>query len=673
MTLDEMVAQMEQLRQNRETYQLQQTAQKVIETQPDSALGYYYLGEAYIEYWQFQEAVDALNKALERDANNVLYLRRKAFALLKMQHVDGLAIYEKLLAEQPNDGGLCLELGRYYVDNWNADKAQPLLKKAMELLPNDWEPPYQLARILYSSGLKAEEALPLINRAVELKPCVETLDLRVGVNKFLKNFEACEADLKQLIDMSPRQSNYWHNLANFYIEIEEWTKGDAAYTRAIEIDANNGYPSHYSLISRGDARMQAGNLSGALEDYNAALDMFVKINPQSPIDPMLLSKRAQAKEAMDDLQGAIDDLQTALNSNDNNYYKREWNMRLGQIYVEMQDWAKAEKHLKETAQEGDDWSKGQMYMELGKMYQAQGNLEQAYEHWLLAKTNHAYEAEDYIERYCKAIIEAQKDKQDELVAKEFETYNRPNSRSVFMQRLFDKCWQLDPEKTLHYNLENNPMAMMLPDEFRGILLSVLDDVKPWLLSLHFTFDAATLKIATSLKTESIQTASEQVAGGMGFNFKVDASKFKGLTAYYKILKETAEMAQIHAKRTGGKGNQSDVRVLDLMLEGDDVLRIDGIADKPLTIFCKTTTTDQLPDFSPDEQQELIEKLKARAQEVLMAFMGSMAQGLGNVFKNMNKGGDAFAEEDKTPPPPANNDDDDDDDNDGGADARGDQA
>lgn len=635
MTHEEWSAQLAQKLENKESYSLQELAQQAIAEHPNTALFYYYLGEAHFLNWNYNDALAALQQSVALDSTNLNAQRRLAHATFKTgNETGGVELFQKLIAAHPDNGYIYLDLGRIYAEAWQGAKAIEMLTKAASLLPNEWEAHYLLARTLYSTELRAEEALPIANRAIELNRFNDTIDLRIAINRYLKKHEDCERDYKELIAMHPDHTQLYSNLAAFYSEIEAYDKADAAYTQAIEQEVKNGYQSYYSYQQRGEARLKAGNGTAAIADFNQAADIYLQQNPGNALDATILQLRAQAHEQMGNEEAAVKDLLQALEGE--SYQKTEIRKRLANLYIELQQWAEAEKHLKAMG-EGDEWMKAQSLLELGKLYLAKGDVQQAYTTWKQAQEAGAYEAEGLIKTHCQSILDAQKGAQDDAIRQEFAEFAKYNGRSSFMAQLFGKFWQLDAERSLHFNLENNPFAMMLPDNMRGLMLNVLDDIRPLLQSVYFEFSAETIDIRTSLHKLEKQSHTEEAPGGFG-NFKLnfDPSQFDGLKAYYKIVNESAEFATLYAKRTGGKGDASDARTLQLHLEGD-VLRVEGLTgDKPLTLFFAPKTKEELPTLTAEEQTALFDRLKQRAQEFIVTLMGSMAQGFRNVVQNLDK-------------------------------------
>lgn len=643
MTRQELQEQLAQKQKSQHSYDLRLLAQQAIDTYPNEGFGYYYLGETEMIDWNWAAAVATFGQALAIEPQSVLYQRRQAKAMIKggVEVEAGVALYKNLLEQHPDDGELQFEMGYYYMEQWQTELALLHFRLAVALLPDHWEANFNLARTLFVSAMKGAEGLPFAQKAYELHPDSATTDLLILILKQLGDWDGCTKLYQSLITNNPHDSTQYVAYGFFCTEIGDYDKAEEAFSEAIACEERQGYNSPYTFHNRAEMRLKAGRGSAAIEDYNKAIELYDSQYPDSAKDPNLYIRRAQAKEAIDDQAGALSDLLLALQHTPNNQW--ELQQQIGNIYMEMGEWVQAEQYFKAMQTEGNDWAMGLSMLSLGKLYLAQGKLQAAYDCWQQAKAVHVQEAEGLIAEHCQAILQAERDKGDTELAQAFESFNRANSRSAFMQRLFGKCWQLNPQKTLQYNLEHNPMAMMLPDALRGVLLPLVEDIQPLLRSLYFQFDASKVMIRTSLKGSTVMRSAEQMGNNMGFNMNLDLSKVAQLDAYYKILKETEIMAQIHAQVVPKPHHKQgdDVRILDLLLEGDDELRIDGIGgDRPLTLYFVAKNADQLPDLNAEEQQALMEQLKKRVQEIFLMFMGSMAQGFRNVVQNIRLGNDA---------------------------------
>ncbi len=109
------------------------------------------------------------------------------------------------------------------------------------------------------------------------------------------------ADFKQTLALNPESSLARHNLAVLKKSSVYSSDTETLLTEAIE--KNPKLP--YSYAERGMVRMKAGNLKGALDDYNEAIRL-------NPADPDYWLNRGIIKERGNDLQGALADYQQVI-------------------------------------------------------------------------------------------------------------------------------------------------------------------------------------------------------------------------------------------------------------------------------------------------------------------------------------------------------------------------
>jgi tetratricopeptide (TPR) repeat protein len=155
-------------------------------------------GRNLMKEQRFEEAIQFLNKAIEKDSKNT-----EAF------NARGVALFE---------------LGKY-------NDAMLDYSQAIQLTPNNYKPYFNRAEL--KKALKQmPEALKDYNEAIKLSPKTADLYLNRGVLQYqLNNLDQAIQDFKQACVLNPTDKNAFYNLGNIFFE-----KGDHASLQEAEIN-----------------------------------------------------------------------------------------------------------------------------------------------------------------------------------------------------------------------------------------------------------------------------------------------------------------------------------------------------------------------------------------------------------------------------------------------------
>jgi Flp pilus assembly protein TadD len=218
--------------------ELEVISAKLVETCPSSPRSHYWLGVARFNENQFFAAIRSLRRAIELkdDAPARLALARAYAALNQRQFFKEEIEIAKRLA--PKDASMYFTEGKYYYERENRpDLAEVALRRAIELRPKRVDVrcclalclkaigrlheaetllaetvgladgsrrsdylPYQLLAELYLADEKADQALPLITRAITMEPNSPAGHFLLGKTQWkLKNEKAAIASLQKAI------------------------------------------------------------------------------------------------------------------------------------------------------------------------------------------------------------------------------------------------------------------------------------------------------------------------------------------------------------------------------------------------------------------------------------------------------------------------------------------
>lgn len=145
--------------------------EEAIQSDPDNAEYYYYLGTFQEDREAYAEAVAALESAIERQPEEAKYRFRLGVVYDKWgQKETSIEIMRDVIELDPAHASALNYLGYTYADlGRNLEEAERLIKKALEYKPNDGYITDSLGWVYYKQG-RYPEAVSVLKAAVELVP-----------------------------------------------------------------------------------------------------------------------------------------------------------------------------------------------------------------------------------------------------------------------------------------------------------------------------------------------------------------------------------------------------------------------------------------------------------------------------------------------------------------------
>ena len=259
-----------------------QSLQEAVNTDPQFALGYAELAEAYrmknrLDHnpmW-LSEAAANCKKAAELDNR----LPAVHVTLARIQQVMGhhdlaLQEFQRALEIDPRNADALLGLGGAYAASGRTSDAEAALKKASALRPDSWDN-YNELGIFYEKQGKYAESIAAYKRAIELTPDNAQVYGNLGA-VYLdagdpKMRDEAEKALRKSIQLSPSYAAY-ANLGNLYLTEKRYAESAEVTEKALQLNDrdymvwNNLVYCYGWLKEKDKADAARGRMQGLLEE-----------------------------------------------------------------------------------------------------------------------------------------------------------------------------------------------------------------------------------------------------------------------------------------------------------------------------------------------------------------------------------------------------------------------
>jgi serine/threonine-protein kinase len=290
--------------------------QRALERDPDYALGYAGLGEAYWRLYQLdrdatrvelarkacdralrlndllapvhvtlgiihvgtgepERALADFDRALALDPANADALREKARAYEALARpADAEASFRRAAERRPGYWGTHSQLGAFYFRQGRYAEAERALRRALALAPDNARVLASLGGVLQTAGRDDEAAL-LLERSLALQPNYRAAS-NLGVLEFKRRrYEEAARAFERALALDDRDFRVWRNLASSY----HWAPGQkekarSAWEKAVRLaeDAVRVNPRDAaSLAELASCRAMLGDSARAREDLTRAL------------------------------------------------------------------------------------------------------------------------------------------------------------------------------------------------------------------------------------------------------------------------------------------------------------------------------------------------------------------------------------------------------------------
>ncbi len=240
---------------------------------PDSPFVWNNLGNALRDARRFDEAVRALNKALEQNPD----LGAAHYNLGLTLHLKGdlkgaIGAYTRAIASDPKDAEAHSNLGAAQSVLGNRAAAIAACQKAVELDPKLYQAWNNLGLELRAAG-DLDAAIAAFQKVTELAPAVPAGHSNLGATLHLKgDLDGAAAAYERAIKLAPNVAQPHYNLATVYLQQQKYAEVIALARTAIRLDPK--YANAHAIL--GAALQLTGDIPGA----RAALTEAARLDPR---------------------------------------------------------------------------------------------------------------------------------------------------------------------------------------------------------------------------------------------------------------------------------------------------------------------------------------------------------------------------------------------------------
>jgi len=337
-----------------------------------------------LEADQYEQAANALRELENRAERLNPYERALVYQMLGMsqagqeKYKEALAYFEKCLADEALPNGVMVStrftIAQLYMATEEFDKAAKTLEKWLAEVETPNANAYYLLAAAYYQLDQVEKAIVPAETAIKIakKPKPPWLQLLVGLYYETKQYPKAVEPLEQLIMIDPKKA-YWTQLSSLYAHLEQEEKSLAVMQLAYAQDFLNKNSDlralaqlylYHSLPYRAGLVLEKARADGFIVDDAIYWEMLA--------NSWLLAR---------EFDRALKPLQTGAEISD----KGNLFARLGQLYLEREQWADAAKALKSAIEKGGLTDEGTTHLLLAIAYYQQDQFNSATQHLRIAR------------------------------------------------------------------------------------------------------------------------------------------------------------------------------------------------------------------------------------------------------------------------------------------------
>jgi len=322
---------------------------KAAEIAPDDPYPLVFLGDQYSNEGRWDKAAEAYREAIGRGEDSGLARKRLADVLMLQGKLDeAWKVINQVISSAPKDAAALVVAGRIAAHRNQGEKAEELVRKAIELEPGYGEARVRLAEI--HAGPDPMRALDLLD---DVDPADRSFEkaqlLRADINTRRVQLTEAILDLRRLLDFRPMSVPGRLQLASKYMAVEKY---DLAAKLIEELSRERLDKDPDVLVALGEARMRQ-------KSYKAALAAYEKARLVQPESSQALTGEVKALVALGQGQEALSQAHDAMNK----WPKEVWpRMALVAVYKETGQMEKAFEALRTGLLRRENWEAGYVYL-----------------------------------------------------------------------------------------------------------------------------------------------------------------------------------------------------------------------------------------------------------------------------------------------------------------------
>ncbi len=217
----------------------------------------------------YESVITACNEAIAVSPNDPLLLSSRAYAYLQTgQYIPAITDYNQWIALEPTSQIAFHNRGVTYANMGMTTEARADYDRALQIDPM-YVDAYINRALLSRFGGDPAAAVPDLTQAITIDPNAVPAYIERGFAYIdLNDYGAALADLDAAIALDPLAGGAYMGRALIALNQRDYTRAEAEYTHALELGSINPIDA---LFGRAFARMQLGNFTGALDDYNIVM------------------------------------------------------------------------------------------------------------------------------------------------------------------------------------------------------------------------------------------------------------------------------------------------------------------------------------------------------------------------------------------------------------------
>ncbi len=273
----------------------------VLELDPEESWAWHTLARISASELDAPRALEEIDKAIALNDRAALPHALRGTILRSLEREDeALEAFARAIERDPLNIGAFADRALLHAERGDADEALADVERALELDAGLGFPWALRGRLLREQGRLAE-ALADGDQAVKVEPKLAYVYVERGKTRLaLRQITAALEDAEQAVRLGPEAPDSWVLRGRARVLLRDFEGAEHDFRMAISI-----YPPAV------EARRHLGAL---LVDFNAeaAVAMLDEAAALAPDDALVHVERSRAKKALGDLEGAVDDLQRAL-------------------------------------------------------------------------------------------------------------------------------------------------------------------------------------------------------------------------------------------------------------------------------------------------------------------------------------------------------------------------